>query len=155
MKYETVLEAINSISKGTILRISYESNIELKAQYKNAGYYAKKITERDARIGINYDNMKNTIERRISGEIPSVNAGLSYGEWEVPGYIINNKNKKYLRFYSLNDSKVKTIYILNGKVVSKEEIEQISKKKSHNKSNTYNITTDNIIKIVNKKKVFM
>ena len=83
-----------------------------------------KQTKMVARLGINYDNMQQTQDKRESGEAPAQNAGLPWGEWDVYPYVIKHKGEKYLRMYA-DKHQVKTTYLVNGIETPKNELKSI------------------------------
>jgi hypothetical protein len=81
------------------------------------------------RVGVNYDNQKDVIAKRESGELPKENAGMKWGEW-VPGlekYVKRHVNKLgelnlYFRFSTVKGAfKYKQVqYFVNGVPCDKE-----------------------------------
>lgn len=92
-----------------------------------------------ARAGVNYDNMKDVIAKRESGELPAENAGLPWGRWASIGgaslfpHVIAHtpkgatEEKHYLRFAKLDGGNAPVIeYFQDGKAISKEEARRLT-----------------------------
>lgn len=73
-----------------------------------------------ARLGVNYDNIKEVKERRADGRAPEVNQGLPWGEWLIPNFIITHKGSYYLRYTTTNNSKAEVEYSLDNGTISAE-----------------------------------
>ncbi len=105
---------------GAFVRITYGKECKMRAGVTSQVYKFSKMT---LRCGIEYDNIKAVIGKRIEGELPKENAGLSWGSY-VPGlypFIIEHKNALYFRFFTVPNSKTETTYVLNGKEITREE----------------------------------
>lgn len=118
--------------------------VSLKKE-KDLGNGIKKITDMVIRLGVDYSNLKVNENRK--DEIGS----LPWGQWVkgLEGYVIEHKGNYYLRVTSSYSNTTKSIYLLDGVEVSKEEVElklPQSKLKSH-ESDVYNIKFQNIIEL--------
>lgn len=77
------------------------------------------------RVGVNYDNQAAVIEKRESGELPSENNGLPWGEW-VDGYfpyLIEHKETYYVRLtpvYGNDQNKQSVKYFRDGVEIDRE-----------------------------------
>lgn len=81
-----------------------------------------KVSEFQARVGVNYDNIASVQEKRATGELPEKNAGLPWGEWKVPNYIIEHKGELYVRMATLNNTfKRAPKFFRNGVEISADE----------------------------------
>ena len=58
MKYEQVINELNTRRKGTLISVSYKSEPTLTAQAKKSGIKVEKYTTTTARIGVTYANIK-------------------------------------------------------------------------------------------------
>lgn len=92
---------------------------------KGVSSLVEKMVSGVFRAGINYDNKASVQEKRESGELPAVNAGLPWGQWLVFPHIISHKGNLYLRIYPANANQVKAEYFLNGESARLEEIEPL------------------------------
>lgn len=71
-----------------------------------------------------YDNRLAVQEKRESGELPAENQGLRGFQWETFPRILQAEKtgKLYARFNVTKATRFSTVYLKNGKRVSKEEI---------------------------------
>ena len=83
-------------------------------------------------VGANHDNRQSVIEARANGEAPSENQGLPWGSWVngLENRVIEHKGNFYVRLYPVQNKDgspraCKTIFRLNGKIVSKAMLETI------------------------------
>lgn len=83
------------------------------------------------RVGLSYDNRAAVQDARASGELPTTNAGLPWGEWlMLKGvsffpYIIAHKGNLYLRIYPVPGRAPKVIYKIDGRIASKSEVRDL------------------------------
>jgi hypothetical protein len=82
-----------------------------------------KVSTFQARIGVNYDHIKDVIVKREAGELPEENAGLPYGKWVKFPYLLEHNGVQYLRCTAM-DSKMRIApkYYRDGKEVSVEVV---------------------------------
>lgn len=86
----------------------------------------EKLSESTVRGGIDYENIMATRMKRETGEYPSENQGLPWGQWTVPYFIISHLGKDYLRIYPASlDIAAKVTYLMDGREVDKSEIEAL------------------------------
>jgi hypothetical protein len=111
----------------------------------------EKISEFVARIGVNYDNIHNVIEKRETGELPEVNQGLPWGEWVKFPYIISHNDNLYIRCSRSNNShqKSKVKYIRNGIEISADEAKAaaLASEFKDNDNDVFNIKVSSIVEI--------
>ena len=109
--------------KGQNLAVEVEK--QLKTKVANRGDKITKHTRFVCRTGIQYDNIKDVKDARDSGELPSENDGLPWGKWNTFPYVIEHNGTDYLRLYPSSDKKLipHTEYFLNGKQVTKQEVQ--------------------------------
>ncbi len=115
--------------KGQIVNVAWTS--EIKSPKGSFATVTKRV-ELQARAGVNYDNMRDVIAKRESGELPAHNAGLTWGHWHTvagvslfPHVIAHTpkgatEEKHYLRFAKLDGATPKVEYFVDGNPVSKE-----------------------------------
>lgn len=116
---------INTLSKknnGAFFNLTYCTDLPLTAQAKRDGITAIKITRGTYRKGIGYANMKSVQEKVANGKV--LTHVLPWGEWvpEHEGVLISHNGKTFLRLY-MTPNKPKSEYMLNGKVVTRAEME--------------------------------
>ena len=145
MNYNEIKKIIQGKQKGTFTNVEWTKELPLKKRY--AGNVVKRGSQAVVRLGVKYDNMKSVQEKRATGELPPVNAGLPWGEWDDE-YSITHKGKRYLRVSLAKNTDIKEVYSLNGKIVDKKEIEDMCLKSAFTtKKDVLNIDVDNIINI--------
>lgn len=122
MKKSEVLAIVRTAPKGA--NIVLEWTRDAKTRKGTAGKVEKHV-RMVGRIGVEYDNLNDVQEKRESGELPPVNQGLPWGEWEEYPFLIAHKGKHYLRMYK-GTSVVhvpKVEWRLNGQPVPREMVE--------------------------------
>lgn len=77
------------------------------------------------RVGVTYDNRAAVQDARASGELPSENAGLPWGQWLVHPYLITHNGKLYLRLYPVPGRRPRVIYRIDGRLASRAEVEAL------------------------------
>lgn len=83
-------------------------------------------------VGANHDNRQSVKDARANGDAPSENQGLPWGAWVggLENRVIEHKGNFYVRLYPVHNADgtpraCKTIYRLDGKIVSKAMLESI------------------------------
>ena len=147
MKAETLL---NLVSKtGQIITIETVRMVKVK---KNMPSVVKKSIFQ-ARVGVNYDNMKSVKEKRSLGDLPSDNQGLAESlEWiKFPVLLKNTKTgKEFLRLSKINsNNKPKTVFLINDVEVDKDIVKPMAyaSEFSERDSDVFNIDLNNIVDI--------
>lgn len=64
MTYEMVIQALENIHPGSFFRISYKTELPLKAAFSKQGYKIYRLCQSTVRTGINYGNIRFVIEER-------------------------------------------------------------------------------------------
>lgn len=107
--------------KGQNLRAMWGKSLKTR---KGTTQNVEKLTSIVIRGGVDYDNMGIVQEKRESGELPSENAGLPWGEWNEFPLSITHKGNDYARFYPASgiDFGVKVEYFLDGILTEKATI---------------------------------
>lgn len=109
--------------KGQIVSLTFKRPLETRAAFK--GLNLEKRVKMTARAGVDYDNINDVQEKRESGELPAINAGLPWGEWFAFPHIIEHKGEKYFRFSTIPTThNTKTEYFLNNEPVNFEDIKE-------------------------------
>lgn len=105
------------------------------------------------RLGLNYDAQKDVIAKRESGELPAVNAGLPWGNWEIWPYLIEHKGQHYLRLYNGTSKMVHPMveWLCEGVVVPKSLIENelLASELTDKEGDCFNCKIENMIQIHN------
>ena len=108
-----------------------------------------KISTFQCRVGVDYDNIKVVQEKREVGELPSENAGLPWGQWEVFPYVIEHKGERYFRCTTIRNNFIpKTVYTRDGAEISVEEARRAalaSEFRSGDSSDVFNIKISSIV----------
>lgn len=134
--------------KGQIVSLVTEKQLKLR---KGIEGNLTKLSKFQARAGVNYDNIQNVKEARESGNLPSQNMGLPWGEWDEFPYTIRHKGSLYYRFSALhNKNSPKSVsYLWNGQEISEEEAKAIALASEFkpSKSEVFNLKEENIREI--------
>jgi hypothetical protein len=120
MEIQQIVSTLKT-TKGANRRVFWEKPLKLKKDYREGNTIIKK-TSLVVRSGIDYDNISSVQEARETGELPSENAGLPWGEWAEFPYHIQHKGNDYARFYPASGVDIATgeefrpvtEYFLNG-----------------------------------------
>lgn len=117
---DQIISATKDIKGGTIVRITYKTELPLKAEFKKQGYKITKIVEQSVRFGVNYHNISKVIERKANTEPKEQTPRTNNCEWVIKDRIKYNKNtdKEYLVVANLPEhSNARVKYILEGSIV--------------------------------------
>ena len=156
MKYEELKKELAKRHKGTLLSIEYKSTPTLTAQAKRDGTKLEKYTKTTARFGVNYSNIKAVKEQR---ELDKQNGIVRQQKTIWWNLIDNNTIKvhkengnKYLTLTTSKLAKPKVKYMLNGKEITKDELQKSglvvnSYFTEKEPIQQYDINIDNIISI--------
>ena len=111
MTYEMVIQALENIHPGSFFRISYKTELPLKATFSKQGYKIYRLCQSTVRTGINYGNIRFVIEERSQRPESS----SSHKSNIVP--VIKNKvyrnsetDQMYLRIYPTKKGTNKVSY---------------------------------------------
>ena len=124
MNTNMIINKLSTKRNGQFFNISYVSDLPMTAKAKREGIVALKITKATVRKGISYKNMKSVQERL--GDRINEPLELPWGSWipEHRGLLIEHKGKIYLRLYN-SPNKNKSVYLVNGKEVSLDELKSM------------------------------
>lgn len=101
---EQIIEAVDNVKNGTIARVTYRTELPVKAAFKKQGYKVIKVVETSGRLGVNYHNIATVIARKAEQEMTeSVQRANNY-EWVIRNKVKHNTatNKDYLVLASFN-----------------------------------------------------
>lgn len=82
------------------------------------------------RVGLSYDSRGAVQDARETGQLPSANAGLPWGNWLVFPYVIEHKGAHYVRLYPVakadgSPRALKVRYRVNGRSVDRETAQSL------------------------------
>ena len=117
---EQIIKVAGEVKGGRIMRVTYKTELPLKAEFKKQGYVLIKIIETSVRFGVDYHNIAAVIERKANAEPKEPVVRSNNYEWVIENRVKYNKNteKEYLVVANLpghSNSRVK--YILEGTMV--------------------------------------
>ena len=114
---EQIIEATNRVRNGTLARVSYKTEVPLKAEFKKQGYKLIKITETTARFGVSYGKIASVIARNAERTLEEATKRTNNYEWVIKNKVQYNTktNKEYLVLANFNKGhNTKSKYILEG-----------------------------------------
>ena len=117
---EEIIEAVKAVRGGTVTRVTYKTDVPVKAAFKKQGYRITKIVETTVRIGVNYGQIASVKAKNAETPYtPDHNKTNNY-EWVVKDRIRHNTNtgKDYVVLVNFNkghNTKVK--YVIEGTFV--------------------------------------
>ena len=118
---EQIIEATNKVRNGTIARVTYRSEVPLKAEFKKQGYKLIKITETSARFGVEYGRIASVIARKAEQALEeSTTHRANNYEWVIRNKVKYNTktDREYLVLANFNGGHhTKSKYILEGTFV--------------------------------------
>lgn len=117
---QSILESV--MPSATICTITTLTSVKMNKRgnpYKDTPIL--KYAVRNCQFGYNYENAVNNHIERAGGEREFKAESLPWGEWIVPNKTIGFKGNVYGRFYVLPNAVVKSAYIIDGRVATKEE----------------------------------
>ena len=117
MSYESVISAVKSIHGGSMARITYFSEMPLKAVHKKNGYVIYKVVSTTARFGVNYSNIGSVVALRNAPDYVVPAKKENNNEWVVVNRVSHNSKtgKTSVRFVPMTKgSNKKVTYILKS-----------------------------------------
>lgn len=132
--------------RGQFLSVTWERPVKKLKAFDSVNIQ-KRVEAHSVRAGINYDLINNVQEKRENGELPAVNQGLPWGEWEIFPHIIKHKGNRYFRFSTAQNSSFKREFLLDGKPVDFETVApmlQASEKQEKNELDVFNVKEESI-----------
>ena len=136
--------------KGQYISLITKSEVQPAAAHK--GVYLEKITSNKYRAGIQFKNLKSVKDAIEAGEREEIQP-LRWGKWKKYPYIVEHKDKEYIRLYpsTNSDSGIEVKYKVNGKEVPRSEFNAYLKPSDLNKQGVmpecYMVALDNILEI--------
>ena len=124
MRLANLRKALNNYTKGSFIRIEYVSDVtnSMKASEKKLGNRIEKVVEKTVRLGCDYHKMKSTIYAKENGR----GTREMYEEEVIEDLLYQNKKNDtlYLRVGTVENDNNKTIWLLNGQPINKEEVKK-------------------------------
>lgn len=120
------VKALDSIPAGRLIQITWRRPLKTLKAHSNE--MIEKIVRGTVRVGVDYENMASTKEGRATGDLPSKNEGLPWGEWHAfPRYIKNTKKGSteevvYARLTLMPGTEMESSYSRNGFPATLEEV---------------------------------
>lgn len=117
MSYESVISAVKSIRGGSMARITYFSEMPLKAVHKKNGYVIYKVVSTTARFGVCYSNIGSVVALRNAEDYTTPAKKENNNEWVIVNRVSHNSKtgKTSLRFVPMTKgSNRKVTYILKS-----------------------------------------
>lgn len=117
---EQILTATKGVKGGRIARVTYKTEVPIKAEFKKQGYRIIKVVESSVRFGVNYHNIATVISRKLEQQTQNTVTRTNNYEWVIKNRIKHNNktDKDYLVVANLpsgHNTKVK--YIIEGSIM--------------------------------------
>lgn len=150
MTYEQTMDRIKA-KRGAYRAVLWERPLKTRKNVKDV--IVKRTYGTALRFGVCYDNMASTQKGREDGTLPSENQGLRGLTWIVPNLTLRSlkTGDTLVRVSLARNSTFNTEYFLNGRKVTKEEIEPLvlrSELGRHEMPEVFNLKTENILAII-------
>lgn len=104
MILDQVKKAIEETPKGSNIVVEWVRACKVK---KTCTDSITKAVRMVGRIGIDYNNLSAVQTKRENGELPSTPQPLPWGQWAIFPWLIEHKDKYYLRLYNGTSSIIK------------------------------------------------
>lgn len=118
-----ILKALDKKQNGAYFKIQYMTDINNKVAAAFRGHNVTKLTTMSVRKGISYDNLKSVKQATMGNN----NIQRKYTPWysHIDKMLLkhNTKDQYYVALFPNKFGKPKTIYMLNGKPISKQELQ--------------------------------
>lgn len=150
MTYEQTMDRIKA-KRGAYRAVLWERPLKTRKNVKDV--IVKRTYGTALRFGVCYDNMASTQKGREDGTLPAENQGLRGLIWIVPNLTLRSlkTGDTLVRVSLARNSTFSTEYFLNGRKVTKEEIEPLvlrSELGRHEMPEVFNLKTENILAII-------
>lgn len=150
MTYEQTMDRIKA-KRGAYRAVLWERPLKTRKNVKDV--IVKRTYGTALRFGVCYDNMASTQKGREDGTLPAENQGLRGLTWIVPNLTLRSlkTGDTLVRVSLARNSTFSTEYFLNGRKVTKEEIEPLvlrSELGRHEMPEVFNLKTENILAII-------
>lgn len=150
MTYEQTMDRIKA-KRGAYRAVLWERPLKTRKNVKDV--IVKRTYGTALRFGVCYDNMASTQKGREDGTLPAENQSLRGLAWIVPNLTLRSlkTGDTLVRVSLARNSTFNTEYFLNGRKVTKEEIEPLvlrSELGRHEMPEVFNLKTENILAII-------
>lgn len=150
MTYEQTMDRIKA-KRGAFRSVLWERPLKTRKNVKDV--IVKRTYGTSLRFGVEYDKMASTQKGREDGALPAENQGLRGLSWIVPNLTLRSlkTGDTLVRVSLARNSTFSTEYFLNGRKVTKEEIEPLvlrSELGRHEMPEVFNLKTENILAII-------
>ena len=101
---DQIIEAVSKVRNGTIARVTYQTELPLKAEYKKQGYSIIKVVETSGRFGVNYHNIGSVIARKAAETHKDVVVRKNNYTWVIKHKVKHNEStgKDYIVMANFN-----------------------------------------------------
>lgn len=150
MTYKQTMDRINA-KRGAFRSVLWERPLKTRKSVKDV--ITKRTYGTSLRFGVEYDKMASTQKGREDGTLPTENQGLRGLAWIIPNLTLRSlkTGDTLVRVSLARNSTFSTEYFLNGRKVTKEEIEPLvlrSELGRHEMPEVFNLKTENILAII-------
>lgn len=125
MTKHEIIRTVETVKKGTFVRIVYQTELPLTAAAKRSGHVIIKHTEKVVRLGVNYGNIATVQEAEAVRTEPK-REYTPWCHWEIEDILAkhNTKDDYYLSFATVNGigHHTKSTYFMNGSTVALNEV---------------------------------
>lgn len=132
------LSAVNAPGVN-VVDVEWTSDVAPAAAHRDAGVVLSKIVTATVMTGVEYARLAVNNDRE-TGDLP-------WGEWAIYPYVITHKGREYARLYTV-DNTVRSTYLVNGKVVRREDFDQYltagARKRTRPHGGTITVKMDNL-----------
>lgn len=139
-----LINKLNTKHNGTFFKVTIRSKLPTVAKSPDT---IEKIVTMTVRKGISYKAQKSVKEKVSNGKV--LTHDLPWGKWieGFEGLLIEHNGAEYVRLYS-SPNKSDTVYLCNGKVANKKDIEwevRPSYWKHSDKPDAMTVRTENVV----------
>ena len=98
MTRQQIIEAVEKVKNGTIARVTYQTELPVKAAFKKQGYSIIKVVETSGRLGVNYHHIAKVIARKAEEQFKEAVQRANNYEWIIQNKVKHNTvtDKDYL-----------------------------------------------------------
>lgn len=135
--------------RGQFLSVTWQRPVKTLKAFAGLNIQ-KRVEAHSVRAGVNYDAMNNVQEKRENGELPVVNQGLPWGEWEIFPHVIKHKTNRYFRFSTAGNSTFKRQFLLDGEPVEFDSIKEMilaSEKTEKDELDVFNVKEESVLEM--------
>lgn len=162
---EQILKTVEAIPNGRIARVTYKTELPVKAEFKKQGYVVTKLVETTGRFGVQYHHIASVIARKAEEGFKEAVKRTNNYVWVINNKVKHNTvtDKDYIVLASFNGghhtkSKYIVSYLGKDTVYSDHEFKYSDNKNlvidsywkpSKNAGEVKNISFENVLAINN------